>query len=141
MSKAQSLVVQFMLFFMTGFSVFLAISGLFKYQSDMFRDNLLSYDVELANSYLSSAAIALVDSCKQCDSSKVYLKFPSSTLGYYYGFKLENGLNVSVISREEKNYASSIHNLNYSLVVEGSTDSTRRISLTFEKTKNKLVVE
>jgi len=142
MGKAQSLVVQFVIFFMTGFSIFLAIGSFFKYQSDMLKENSLSFNVELTNSYLSSAAISLVDRCKQCDDSKVSLKFPSSTLGYNYGFKLDkNGLNVSVISEEEKHYASSLRNLNYSLTMEGDTDSTRAISLTFEKTKNKLVVE
>jgi len=140
MKKAQSLVIQFVIFFISGFAIFLTIGSFFKYQSDVFRDSLLSSNTKLFNSYFSSVVTSMADSCKECKNSTFTFRIPRQPLGYSLKFELNKGLNVSIIGKN-KYFFSSLHKLNETLELSGWSDSTKPISLTFSRTKNKLVVE
>lgn len=139
MKKGQSLVIQFVIFFVSGFAIFLTIGGFFKYQSDVFRESLLSSNAKLFNSYFSSV-VTSINSCKECENSTIIFRIPKQPLGYPLKFELDKGLNVSVVGKSEY-YFSSLHKLNETLESSGWSDSTKPISLTFSRTKNKLVVE
>ena len=136
MGKGQSLIIQFMFFFMIGFSVFLGIGTFFRMRSEMLKGDIFSRNTKLVGSYISSMVITL-KSCKFCDYSRVYLSLPTP----YYLLSLEgNKLEVSSPPPNEKRYTSSLHNLNFSLSLEGSAISGETITLTLDRTKNKLAV-
>lgn len=137
--KAQSLIVQFILFFMIGFTIFLAIGNIFKLHSEITRNDIINSSLKLTNSFISSAVITATASCKKCDFVSINFKTGENIVGYFTEIKLENGLNVSTI---EKSFFSSIHNINESVsIVPGKASSTKPITLTFDRTKNKLMIK
>ncbi|MGC8812112.1 MAG: hypothetical protein ACP5O8_00795 [Candidatus Aenigmatarchaeota archaeon] len=136
MKKAQSYIIQFIIFFTVGFIVFLSIGSFFRMQSDYFIDELSYKNSKIAANYMSSLAISLVDSCKQCDYSRVRTSFESK-----YEFIIKAGKIWEIILPQERKHSFSLHNLNFSISSEGSVLSSKTITLTFDKTKNKLKVE
>lgn len=135
MKKAQSYIIQFIIFFTVGFIVFLSIGSFFRIQSDYFVNELSFKNSKVIGGYISSLAINLVDSCKQCDYSKVRVSFNPN-----YNFIIKGGESWKIIL-PQKEYSFSLHNLNSSIESEGSVLSSKPITLTFDKTKNKLMVE
>jgi len=141
MRKAQSLIIQFIVFFMMGFSLFIGVGTFFKIQSDMFRDDIVNSTLGLTNSYFSLAAVSAVDSCKQCDYVQYSLKIENSTAEYMLevGLDSSSGLNVKAVPRGKES-SSPFHNFNESFDISGSAPSIRPISLTLNRTKNELRV-
>jgi hypothetical protein len=136
--KGQSLIIQFFIFFLIGFSLFISVGSFFKYQSDLFRDEIISSSLSLANSYLSSNMVMAATNCKQCDNAIISTSIANLTTGYPIEIKLRSsGLNVSI---PYKYYLSSIHNFNSSLALSGDSSSVQTITLTFNKNQNKLEV-
>lgn len=136
--KGQSLVIQFVIFFLIGFSLFLSVGSFFRYQSDLFRNDIISSSLNLSNSYISSNIITAVDSCKQCDYIRLNATIANLTAGYTIEINLKNsGLNVSI---PYKYFNSPVHNLNSSLILSGKSSSVQPIILTFNKNQNKLEV-
>lgn len=140
--KGQSLVVQFILFFLIGLSIFLAISNFFKLQSDIFREDVADVTRKTINSYLTSIVISSYDTCKQCDSVNVTVKLQNTSADYFYEiFLTSSGMNV-ISQPVGKNYLSSMHNLIYSLAIESSSVVTQNpITLTYSKNQNNLGVK
>jgi hypothetical protein len=138
MKKAQSLIMQFVLFFIIGFTLFITIGSFFKSQSDAFRIESTEYNIRLANSYLSSFAIGLIDTCKSCDYASVQINVENTTAGYYFLNKLDTqGLDIST-SWGGLQSISSIHNLNSSVTLTGNSSSAKTIYLTFNRSQNVL---
>jgi len=140
--KGQSLVIQFVLFFIIGFTIFLSISNFFKIQSDALSSDALSYGLELTNSYLSSSALNLITTCKLCTISNATINLANTTAGYYIvaGFS-SKGLDTSTPYVSKKIYASTMHNINESVIVAaGRASSAKPISLTYSRTKNQLEI-
>jgi hypothetical protein len=136
--KGQSLVIQFIIFFLLGFSLFISVGSFFRYQSDLFRNDIISSSLGLANSYMSSLMITAVDSCKQCDYINLSAPISNLTAGYVIRMDLtDSGLNVSI---PYKFFNSTVHNLNSSLRLSGSSSSAQPITLTFNRNQNKLEV-
>ena len=138
--KGQSLVLQFVLFFIIGLTIFLSISNFFKIQADTLSSDALSYGLELTNSYLSSNLLNLVTTCRLCTLSNTTSILANTTAGYYMTATLNSGgLNTSTPYVSKKIYTSSIHNLNESVgIVESGSSSGKPISLTYSRTKNQL---
>lgn len=154
MAKGQSLVIQFVLFFTIGFSLFLITGNFFRYQSDMFRYQVTDDSLKLTSSYMSSAAITLFDSCKECDYASIQLRAENlpdysavplrkenTTVGYPFEINLDSsGVNVSATNLNRA-FVSPIHNIKYSIsTLQGSTASVKTINLMFDRTKNELKV-
>ncbi len=140
MIKGQSLVIQFLLFFLIGLTVFISISGFFRLQSDLSRDDIVSSNKRLIGNFLSSYVIQMQDSCKQCDFINISTTLVNTTGSYGIRVSAGNtGLDVST-KPFGKNYLSPIHNLNYTLTMSGSGSSVRPLILTLTKTQNKLEV-
>jgi hypothetical protein len=143
MNKGQSLVVQFVIFFLIGFTLFISTGSIFKYQSDMFRERNIESSLNLSNSYLSSVIISAIDSCKECDFVSITTKMQNMTAGYILEFELTkaSGLNVS-IPQIKKYSNSTVHNLIFSLnSSSGKSGSTEPLTLTFNKNQNNLGVK
>jgi len=142
MRKAQSLIVQFIIFFVMGFSLFVTVGTFFRVQSDAFRNDVANYTLGLTGSYFSSAIVNAIDTCKQCDYARYSLKIENATAGYFLeiGLNSKEGLNVRAVPGE-KVFASYIYNFNESFNLSGLAASVKPISLTFSRTKNELGVE
>ena len=135
MSKGQALIIQFVMFFIIGFALFVFTGNIFKYQSDMFRENILDSGLKLSNSYLSSMIISSIISCKECDFVNVTLRTQNTTAGHILEFGLTDDCELSVyVPIIGKSYNSSIHNFNYSLTdCSGVSASAKPITLTFNR--------
>jgi hypothetical protein len=139
-NKAQSLIVQFILFFLIGFTLFLSVGVVFKYQKDIFRSDVSDYGLALTNSYLSSIAINSMYTCKLCNYVDYKIRLSNTTADYIMEIAFDhNGINTS-ISLVAKNYHTSAHNLNYSTNLAGKTSTFQPITLTYNRTKNELRV-
>jgi len=142
MKKAQSLIYQFVIFFVMGFGLFVSIGLFFRVQSDTFRADVVNSSLGLTANYFSSAVISAVDTCKQCDFVRFPLKIENMTAGYFFeiGFDRKKGMNISAVPGD-KTLISTVYNLNQSYNMIGKVASAKPITLTFRRTKNELRVE
>jgi flagellar basal body-associated protein FliL len=141
MKKGQYLIIQFVLFFLIGLSVFIAFGHIFKLKADTFREDVADSTRKLINSYISSLVINFFDNCKGCDLVNVSIRIENKTAEYVNELYLaSSGLNV-ITQPTGKNYLSTIHNLNSTLSLSGSSASTKPIILTLTKNQNKLEVK
>jgi hypothetical protein len=93
--KGQYLVVQFLLFFLIGLSIFLGVGNLFRYQADAFGASVADSYRKLLNSYISSAIIYGFSNCKQCDNVTITLRIKNETAEYFYEvYYTSSGLNI-----------------------------------------------
>lgn len=137
--KAQFLITQFIIFFVIGLTIFLAIGNVFKLHSEITRDDIINSSLKLTNSFISSAIITATASCKQCDFVSINLETKEHIAGFFTIIKLKDGLNVSTIT---KSFSSNIHHMNESIdITPSNASSTKPITLTFDRTKNKLMIK
>jgi hypothetical protein len=139
--RGQSTVIEFLIFFIIGLTLFIGIGNFFKIQSDILRKDVSVYSVQLVSNYMSSLIIAGVDSCKQCDVIEGDVKLPDSVFGYYLQTSLSSkGLNITTLP-PDLNMTWSIGNLNYSIAsMSGSAPSIQTINLTYNRNENKLEI-
>ncbi len=136
--KGQSLVVQFMLFFMIGLGLFITIGGIFRFHSDVLREDVAEASRELISSYISSIAISMASNCKDCNFTTYSLKLQSITANYLtsLNFSTATGLHVSS-EPGGGNASASLHNLNESFVLIGNAPSSKSIVLKLNNTSRK----
>jgi hypothetical protein len=140
-SSGQSLIFEFLLFFLIGLGLFIGIGNYFKIQSDMLRGDVAPYSVELANNYLSAVIVSSIDTCKQCDSMETQLKLSDTVFGYYLNVSLAKGALSIRTSPPGFQSNSTVNNLNYSLSFsEGWVPSTQAINLTYNRNQNKIEI-
>ncbi|MBI2543058.1 MAG: hypothetical protein HYW24_02650 [Candidatus Aenigmarchaeota archaeon] len=138
--KAQSLIIQFIIFFTISLSVFFMVGNLFRYQYDLIRRDVLQSSSELTAEYLSAVAIKAVDTCKSCDNVSITLNVKPSA-GYNPTIRLDDGILVK-IEPENKIVQSSIHNLKDSIRFQtNDVSSVQPITLTYERENNILGIE
>ena len=134
--KGQTLIIQFILFFMIGFALFTSIGLFFKYQSDLLKEDVTNYNMRLINSYMSATALAEAVSCKQCDFANITVKIQNTTAGNFFEVGMNSqGVNTTV-PMSKKSIATSIYNLNSSYTLSGLSASVKPISITFTKSQN-----
>lgn len=135
--KAVSLIIQFVLFFIIGFGFFILAGNLFRFQSDLIRSDIIDSSSNLSVDQLSAVSIRAVNSCKAC--SNVTIKIDQKSIaGIYPTYQLSNGI---ILKLESKTVQSSMHNVNYSITYDADETSSKSIALTYDRTKNKLVIE
>ena len=138
--KAQSLVIQFVLFFLIGLTIFIGVGQFFRYESDIFQNQASIESMTLINSYFSNLALAAYDSCKQCDSVNITIKTSNTTAGNYYEISLGTfGLNVSIPIANISSI-TTYHNINDSVTGSGAVVSARTITLMFNRTQNQITI-
>jgi len=145
-SKGQSLIIQFIIFFIIGLTLFLGVGTFFRYESDIFKDDASRESLKMINSYFSSIALTAYSTCKQCDNVNITVKTANTTAGSFFEVSIGTfGLNASIPFTSLK-YVTSIHNLNSSLnninevSLNGAVASAKPITLTFNKTQNKITI-
>ncbi|MDI6806370.1 MAG: hypothetical protein QMD14_00970 [Candidatus Aenigmarchaeota archaeon] len=140
MKKSQALIIQFILFFLIGIAIFVAVGNLFRLQLDIFTSDVLTESLGLTNSYVGSIVIYSTIGCKQCDWINFTVTLPEKITHHYYKINFANkGINVSALDRPEY-FFSSPHNLNYTINLSGEVFSAQPIFLTFDGTNYKLEV-
>jgi len=139
MPKGQSLILQFVMFFIIGFTIFVSVSQFFRLQSDIFKDDVTRESLKLYNTYFSSLALTAANSCKQCDYVNITVKTSNTTAGQFFEISFGSyGVNVTVPLIKRINFVTSAHNLNETYQTDGLVASSRPITLTFNKTQNKI---
>jgi hypothetical protein len=140
MKSGQTLIIQFLLFFLIGMSVFLSIGHFFKAQRDIFREDVARLSRMLTGSYVASLAIASVNTYKESDMINVSIRLVNRTAGYFTHLFLSSaGLRVSS-EPGGGTWQSSMHNLNASIELVGNVSSARPIIFTYRRDKNELEV-
>ncbi|MBI2546966.1 MAG: hypothetical protein HYW23_00785 [Candidatus Aenigmarchaeota archaeon] len=138
--KAVSLIVQFVIFFIIGLGFFLVVGNVFSFQSDVIKQDILDTGLDTSINQLSAASVRVVDSCKACDNVTIKID-QKSIAGYYPVYQLLNGI-ILKITPENKTLQNSVHNLNYSVNFTGpDAGASKTIDLTYDRTKNNLVIE
>lgn len=134
--KAQTIVVQFVIFFILSITILGSVGFFFKLQSDMFREDVATGYRSLVNSYISTVAISLYDTCKLCDYAAFSFKLQNMTGGYYTEVSFANNQSNVITQPGGGTHVSALHNLNYTLLFNGFSHSVKTITLTLEKDKN-----
>ncbi|MBI4010090.1 MAG: hypothetical protein HY361_02770 [Candidatus Aenigmarchaeota archaeon] len=134
--KGQSLVVQFLLFFIIGLGLFIAIGGAFRLQADIIREDVAEANRELIASYISSIAVSLTNTCKECDYINYTIKLKELNANYIQRLRLADyGLQI-FSTPSGGNISDTIHLLNNTIDLCGNAASPYPITLIFNKTQN-----
>lgn len=137
--KAASLIVQFVIFFTIGLGFFLLAGNLFRFQSGLIKQDILDSASSLSVSQMSALSIKAVNSCKSCETVTIKAE-QKSIAGYNPVYQLSNGI-VLKIEPENKIVQSSMHNLHHSIKSDNTeVSSSKSIALTYDRTKNNLVI-
>jgi hypothetical protein len=135
----QSQIIQFVLFFLVGMTLFIGVGNFFRMQADALQTELSGSALELIGNYFASAAVASVDACKQCGTVENNLRISDTTFGYYLQISLgQTGLNVST-APAMRSFKTSVNNLNASSWA-GSAPSIQPINLTYDRNQSKLEI-
>lgn len=141
--KAASLILQFVIFFTIGMGFFLMAGNLFRFQSDLIKQDIIDSASNLSVSEISASSITIVNSCKSCGNISVKLDqkpIAGNTPTYRLSDGTINALTLE-IEPENKMAQSSMHGLNYSVITDTTeVSSSKTITLTYDRTKNNLVM-
>ncbi|MCD6371878.1 MAG: hypothetical protein J7L39_04140 [Candidatus Aenigmarchaeota archaeon] len=138
--KGQSLIIQFLLFFLIGFTIFISITNWFDLRKSLFQTTLATaIRKNLANHiFFLGEEVSLSSS----DICIINTSVPEQASGFYHTFSFENNkyLNVESVGIK-KVYKKGLMNLNYSFVFENKNrevPSVEKIRLI--KSKNKISI-
>ena len=139
--KSVSLIIQFVIFFSIGLTFFILVGNLFRFQSDVIKNDVLNFGSNLATKQMSAAAVYAIDTCKTCDNTTIRTEVKSIT-NLNPDVSLTTGGVMLSIDAENKQTLSSVHNLYFSVnFVPNKVSSVKPITLTYNKTKNNLVIK
>ena len=149
--RAQTQIIQFILFFIVSISIFSAVSAYLFSFSQHSQDRLLSSFRELLSSYSSSFIIVIYTGCKYCNYSKIIYRIPHQVFDNFHEIGYSENTMYVISMPIQKRITSSIHNLNLSVSLEGFFSSaatpsyyglnkTSDISISFNKTENKFKI-
>ncbi|MEM5793227.1 MAG: hypothetical protein QXY45_02610 [Candidatus Aenigmatarchaeota archaeon] len=126
--KGQTLIIEFLLFFIISFSIFALISSFFYKQNDFFKDIVGERLTTNVNNLISSQIIRGVN-CKYCDHISIEENVPSKIGGNFYTIEIrKTGINSTVFSGKPFSNVNSILNLNETLAIkESSSNSENKI--------------
>ena len=141
MGKGQSLVIQFVLFFIIGFTMFLTIGNFFKFQSDDIRNDVGEFSTQLTSNYITSRIVRLVNSCKECNFGNLSFRIENTSAGYNTLITAGKKWILTDISPISKSTNSSVYNLLLSVdMLKGAVTSAEPVKITYNKTKNQLTL-
>lgn len=137
----QSQIMQFILFFLVGMTLFTAVGNFFRLQSEALQAEISNSSFEVIGNYFAAAAVASVDQCKQCGSVENTMRISDSVFGYYLQISLgQAGLAVAT-APPTSSFTTSVNNLNASVpFVPGSAPSIQPINLTYDRNQNRLEI-
>ena len=120
MRKGQTLIIEFILFFLISFSLFAVISSFFYNQTEFFRETMGDRLTNIVNDLVSTHVIRGI-TCKSCDSIEIQESLPSKVGGYYYRvFLNQTGLNTTFFSGKFYSRRNPLFNLNKTFTIGDS---------------------
>lgn len=140
-AKGQSYVIQFLMFFIIGMSLFILLGNFFRYQSENIRSQLLEYSTEMIGSHISSLVVSSIEGCPDCGVVEHSFRLARTYAGHFIEMDIDrSGLKVKT-APEAAEYDSSFNLLNNSVdIPQSSTSSVKTINLTYNKNQNKLEI-
>lgn len=140
-SKGVSQIMQFILFFVIGLTLFLAIGNFFRGQLNVFADDIGEVNRKAVASFIGAHAISQFAECKLCDNVNATFKIQNTTANFVLQMTLDGeGLKVAT-HPGGKSFVSGVHNILISLTdLSGSVSSVEPIVLSLTKNENKLRV-
>lgn len=127
MAKAQSFILEFILFFAISFSLFTTISYFFYRQSELFSTIVGERTTDLVNDVVSIDVVRGVN-CKGCDNVLITENIPSKIGGFFYRMEFEkDGLNTTLISPKPISKKSLMFKLNETYALLGESMSENKI--------------
>lgn len=124
--KAQTFIVEFILFFAVSFSLFTTISYIFYNQNTYYNERIGNSLSELVNDIISMKMLKAVE-CKACDNSTITETIPSKMGGFFYEISLnQKGLNTTLFSSQHLSKKSTTFNLNETFTLFGKTKSENK---------------
>ena len=145
MTKAQSFIVEFILFFLISFSLFSVISFYFYTQNQYFKQKIGESTSQLINNLLSTEIMSSFK-CKGCDSLSMQENIPSKIGDYYYEVQLnDQGLNTNLLSEKPYSKLGQLFNLNAtfpgSSLSGRSTSENKRVGIKINNIDKEIEVE
>jgi len=141
--KAQSQIIQFVLFFLIGMSIFGVIGNFFKAHAMASRERIENASLKLLESFVKAAIISYVETSKTANQANFSFVLPNTTADYYHEFYLLSNPRELMIKPVPTGKAlfSSIHNLNYTLLFNnGFASSVLPLKFSYIREKNKLLL-
>jgi hypothetical protein len=124
--KGQSFIIEFILFFLISFSLFITISYLFYNQDINFDERIGNSLSELISDIVSIRMLKSVE-CKACSNLVITESIPSRIGGFFYGISLDQyGLNTTLFSNRFISKRSTVFNLNETFKLFGNTTSENK---------------
>jgi len=126
MKKAQSFIVEFVIFFMISFSLFASISYLFYSQNIFYKKKIGETTSDLVSDLILTHIIEGIN-CKSCDEAIITEEIPSKIGGIFYVVNLNNyKMNITLMTGKTSFKETPIFNLNETLFFSGSSISEDR---------------
>jgi len=137
MTKGQSQVIQFVLFFMIGLALFLSIGGVFRGRIDVFTDDIADQNRKTLNSHFSALIVKELAGCKGCDNINITTRLSNTTAGAFTQVLLNNTHLTTITQPGSERYWTTAHNLTRGLTAAGGIQiSSKPIVLSYNKTQN-----
>jgi hypothetical protein len=136
-AKGQSQIFQFILFFVIGLALFIAISGIFKGSVDNSAKDISAANRELINNHFSVLAVHAIATCKECDNYNTTVRLSNTTAGSFTQVVLTPGRLATITLPGGSEHQSSAHNMLSSLSnAIGLGSSGKPIILSYSKAQN-----
>ena len=136
--KGQSLLIEFLMFFLINLSLLILLGNFFSLYSSRFKDEAEALRVENLKYHLSSFFILIKDTLKNADFVKTKILIPNFTQNCFIEINGSYGLRITTYPSYHL-VQSSLHNLNRtSLDMNGFSSCGFNIILISEKPKNKI---
>lgn len=141
--KAQSQIIQLVIFFMIGLAIFIMISNYFRANLDHASSDISTAGVETVGSYVSAASVLLYTNCKGCDQANITIRASNTTADFITRVAFDDSGSLRVSA--EPGGVVYLTNM-YSLVgpsgiianVGGAALTVRPIQLSLLENKNRI---
>lgn len=130
--KGQSQVIQFVLFFMIGISLFIGLGNFFKTQSTVVQADLIELSLEMINSHIASVIVSSVEGCSDCGIVEHTISLSKTYASHFIEIALDSeGIKVST-GTDAPGHKSSLNNLNETIEIQPSkASSNSAMNLTY----------
>ncbi len=138
--KGQAHIIQFILFFIIGFAVFILISGTFSDRLDLFSLDLNNENRKVINNYISAISVNSFVSCNGCDEIIILTHLRDTSKNSLNQLYFKNKKITTTTFPTKINSSSENHKLFRGNTVVGTVISDKPIILTYNNNNNLLKV-
>lgn len=127
--KGQSIVMEFIVFFLISFTFFTTVGFFFNRQNQHFSDQIFEYETKILNDIIITNTLKL-NECKACDLMIISEDLPRKIGDKFYmsEFIPAQGVETTSIAKKPFSMASPIFNLNETYTISGRLESVNKRS-------------